>query len=186
MFTINLANLDGASGFSIQGIDAQDLSGFSVAGAGDFNGDGFEDLIIGAYGGDATASLSGETYVVFGKTSAFSATLDLSTLDGSTGFALNAVSGGDSLGVVEAPGDINGDGYDDLIVGAGGNAGGGGGNSGSTYVVFGKSSGFSASLSTTSLDGTTGFRLDGVATQDSAARASGAGDVNGDGFEDIV
>ena len=48
MFTIDLANLDGASGFSIQGLEAQDFSGFSVAGAGDFNRDGFDDLIVGA------------------------------------------------------------------------------------------------------------------------------------------
>ena len=180
--SLDLSTLDGTTGFRVNGVTANSRTGQIISSAGDINGDGLADLAIGA----PSAASGGSTYVVFGKTSAFSATLDLSTLDGSTGFALNAVSGGDSLGVVEAPVDINGDGYDDLIVGAGGNAGGGGGNSGSTYVVFGKSSGFSASLSTTSLDGTTGFRLDGVATQDSAARASGAGDVNGDGFEDIV
>ena len=139
MFTINLANLDGASGFSIQGIDAQDLSGFSVAGAGDFNGDGFEDLIIGAYGGDATASLSGETYVVFGKSGSFGQFFNVGSLDGTDGFRIDGVAASDLSGrSVSSAGDINNDGFDDLLIGASSAAGIGGANSGESYVVFGQ------------------------------------------------
>ncbi len=61
--SLDLATLDGANGFRLDGIDTNDSSGISVASAGDVNGDGFADLIIGAYRADGSA---GESYVVFG------------------------------------------------------------------------------------------------------------------------
>ncbi len=72
-----------------------------------------------------------------------------------------------------------------MIVGATGNPNGS--SSGSSYVVFGKASGFAANLNVSSLDGTTGFRLDGEAAFDnSGCSVAGAGDVNGDGFADVI
>jgi len=79
---------------------------------------------------------------------------------------------------------VNGDGFDDLIIGAY-YADAGGGNSGETYVVFGKSGGFSSALDLSSLDGSNGFRLDGIDVDDNSSRSvSRAGDVNGDGRAD--
>ena len=77
---IELSSLDGTDGFKINGEAASDYSGRSVASAGDINGDGYEDLIIGARGADPNGSDSGATYVVFGTSSGFDATLELSDL----------------------------------------------------------------------------------------------------------
>jgi Ca2+-binding RTX toxin-like protein len=185
--SLELSTLDGTNGFRLNGAAAEDFSGYSVASAGDVNGDGYDDLIVGAVLADPNGSNSGASYVVFGKASGFAASLDLSILDGTTGFRLNGAAAGDRSGTsVASAGDLNGDGYDDLIVGAL-YADPNGSNSGASYVVFGKASGFAASFDLSTLDGTTGFRLNGAAAGDNSGRAvASAGDVNGDGYDDLI
>ena len=62
-----------------------------------------------------------------------------------------------------------------------------GNDSGASYVVFGKAGGFAANINLSSLDGTTGFKLSGVAAVDISGRSvASAGDVNGDGFADLI
>ena len=78
MTVIDLSTLDGADGFRLDGIDTGDQSGISDSDAGDVNGDGFGDLIIGAPG---AATYTGESYVVFGKATGFTAGLALADLD---------------------------------------------------------------------------------------------------------
>ena len=114
-------------------------------------------------------------------------TINLSSLDGSNGFRLDGEAEGDQLGLpVSNAGDVNGDGFDDLIVGVS-NADPNGFGSGSSYVVFGQASGFSAAMNLSSLNGGNGFRLDGVTSGDESGRSvSTAGDVNGDGFDDVI
>ncbi len=184
---INLSSLDGTTGFRLDGAVANDQSGISVSIAGDVNGDGIGDLIVGAWGADPNGSGSGSSYVVFGSRAGFSAAINLSSLDGTTGFRLDGVAASDVSGrSVSNAGDVNGDGVGDLIVGAWG-ADPNGSNSGSSYVVFGSRAGFSAAINLSSLDGTTGFRLDGAAAGDTSGRSvSNAGDVNGDGFGDLI
>ena len=81
---------------------------------------------------------------------------------------------------------MNGDGFGDLIIGARG-ADPNGSNSGASYVVFGKAGGFAANLNLSTLDGSNGFKLSGVAAGDYSGRSvSAAGDVNGDGFGDLI
>ena len=175
------------TGFKLSGAAAGDHSGFSVASAGDVNGDGFADLIVGAGSADPHGSASGASYVVFGKASGFAANIDLSTLDGTTGFKLSGAAAGDQSGrSVASAGDVNGDGFADLIVGASG-ADPHGIDSGASYVVFGQASGFAANIDLSTLDGTTGFKLSGAAAGDySGGSVASAGDVNGDGFADLI
>ena len=175
---VSLSSL-GAGGFRIDGIDAGDLSGFSVSGAGDVNGDGLADLIVGAFGADPNAEPSaGESYVVFGKSD--SAAVSLSAL-GLGGFRIDGIDIEDSSGrSVSGAGDVNGDGFADLLIGAfKANV-----SAGHSYVVFGKTGSTSVSLASL---GTAGFRIDGIDTNDSSGESvSGAGDVNGDGLADII
>ncbi len=188
--SLDLATLDGTNGFRLIGIDERDRSGGSVSSAGDVNGDGFADLIVGAaefvFGVGA-----GESYVVFGKASwAGTPSLDLATLDGTNGFRLVGIDAIDQSGFsVSSAGDVNGDGFDDLIVGApGAESAGGADGEGESYVVFGKASwAGTPSFDLATLEGSNGFRLIGIdAIDHSGSSVSSAGDVNGDGFADLI
>ena len=179
---VDLSNL-GNDGFRIDGIDIEDRSGFSVSGAGDVNGDGLADLIVGAQSADAGGVRNaGESYVVFGKSSG--TTVDLANL-GTGGFRIDGIDIEDRSGFsVSGAGDVNGDGLADLVVGAFGADPGGDSSAGETYVVFGKTSGMAVELGNL---GSGGFRIDGVDASDFSGRSvSGAGDVNGDGFADLI
>jgi Ca2+-binding RTX toxin-like protein len=187
--TFNLSDLNGSNGFAINGIAADDFSGRSVSSAGDVNGDGFDDLIIGAYDASPNGiNRAGQSYVVFGSNSGFAAGLDLSTLDGSNGFAINGIAASDLSGrSVSSAGDVNGDGFDDLIIGARGADPNGIFYAGQSYVVFGSNSGFGASFNLSTLNGSNGFAINGIAAFDrSGWSVSSAGDVNGDGIDDLI
>jgi hypothetical protein len=187
--SLDLSSLDGHNGFRIDGIDAGDQSGWSVKSIGDFNGDGYDDLIIGAIGGDpANHVRAGESYVVFGKEDGWGPDLDLASLNGTNGFRINGIDPADFSGFsVSAAGDINGDGYQDLIIGAIGADPNGNKEAGESYVVFGKAGGWGASLNLASLDGTNGFQIDGVGAYDTSGwSVASAEDVNGDGYDDLI
>lgn len=181
--TLELSSLEGSQGFKITG-DASDAfnNRTSVSAAGDLNNDGFDDVIVGAF----EDGQAGRSYVIFGSTG-FDATLPVSELDGSNGFALNgniedALSG---FSVSDA-GDINGDGIDDAIVGAPNFATG----RGESYVVFGRQGGgFPAVQDLSALNGGNGFAIAATGSGSTSAfgkSVSGAGDVNGDGIDDLI
>lgn len=182
---------DGSEGFVLQGA-ALDDSGHAVSGAGDVNGDGIDDLQIGAPGG---AQGYGAVYVVFGHSTGFPAAFDLASLwpptgDGSLGFVLRGSTRVEAVGFsVNEAGDVNADGIDDLVV-ASPSAQDGAGRS---YVVFGRAGGFPAQFDLSRLapqnggDGTEGFVLVGEGENDGAGTSvSSAGDVNGDGVDDLI
>jgi hypothetical protein len=180
--SLDLSTLDGTNGFIINGITASDNSGFSVSNAGDLNNDGYDDIIIGASGANSS---TGQNYVIFGKASGFNPSLNLSTLDGNNGFAINGINGFNNSGyTVRSAGDVNNDSYDDIIIAAYDVNN----SQGQGYVVFGKASGFNASLDLSTLDGKNGFTINGINATPTffAFNVSGAGDVNNDGYDDII
>ena len=184
----------GAGGFRMDGIDAGDRSGRSVSGAGDVNGDGLDDVIVGApYANPAGNTVAGESYVVFGK--ADSASVDLGDLGNggfrgtlaSGGFRIDGIEAGNRSGAsVSGAGDVNGDGLDDVIVGAPYANPAGDTRAGESYVVFGKADSNPVVLANLETD-QRGFRIDGIDPYDSSGRSvSGAGDVDGDGLDDVI
>jgi Ca2+-binding RTX toxin-like protein len=180
---------NGTDGFTLSSKENYGRLGYSVSSAGDVNGDGFADLIVGAPGEYRPydgGNQTGQAYVVFGKASwAGTPDFDLATLNGSNGFRLTHPGAYEYAGFsVSSTGDINGDGLDDLIVGVPNESNTGG----ASYVVFGKADWTGTpALDVAALDGTNGFRLGGVALNDRAgASVSSAGDVNGDGLDDLI
>jgi VCBS repeat-containing protein len=196
---IDLTVLTPAQGFIIQGDADGDRTGWSVASAGDVNGDGYADLIVGASYGDDGGGEAGEAYVVFGKASGFGTSvggrqvIDLTALAAADGFIIQGDAAGDFAGwSVASAGDVNGDGYADLILGAP-DGDDGGSDAGEAYVVFGKAAGFGTSvggrqvIDLTSLPAADGFIIQGDAASDDAGDSvASAGDVNGDGYADLI
>jgi len=141
-----------------------------VAGAGDVNGDGYDDVIVGAQRDDDLGDRSGAAYVFFGS---------VHGIDGGTELKLTASDGveGNLFGaVVAGAGDVNDDGYDDVIVGAYGATSA---SAGAAYLYLGSASGdLATEQRLTASDGHIGDAF--------GRAAAGAGDVNGDGYDDVV
>ena len=187
---INLFELNGENGFAINGIDNNDNSGRSVSSAGDINGDGIGDLIIGAPYADISSNYNneGQAYVVFGSDEGFDASFDLADLNGINGFVINGIDNNDNSGYsVSSAGDINGDGIDDLIIGApNADISSNYSNEGEAYVIFGSSGGFDPTLDLATFDGS-GLLITGIDNDDNLGRSvSSAGDINGDGADDLI
>jgi hypothetical protein len=139
-----------------------DIFGVIVASAGDVNGDGYTDLAVSAHG---YSSNTGKVYVFHGSASGLSNAPEWSAVGDTTGILF-----GNSLA---SAGDVNGDGYADLAVGATGYSSG----TGKEYVYYGSAVGLSASPDWTAV-GETVDSFFGI--------AASARDVNSDGFADLV
>lgn len=120
-----------SGGFVINGVHEADYCGASVSDAGDFNGDGLGDVLVGCPRADLDGqSSAGKVGVVFGKPNG--APVPLKALEYNDGLAINGAEPGDRAGVsVSSAGDVNGDGRNDIIIGAPQ-----AGDGGKAYVVF--------------------------------------------------
>jgi hypothetical protein len=111
------------------------------------------------------------------------ANLNLADLNGANGLKLNLDAPFQGRTSVSGAGDVNGDGFDDVIVSdylarfSGFTV---------SYVIFGSASGISENFNLSQLDGSNGFTISGDANNFANAPANAAGDVNGDGFDDII
>jgi hypothetical protein len=147
---------------------AGDFAGVSVAGAGDVDGDGYHDLLVGAEG----SGVAGAAYLVLGGPVPASAPLSAADAE-YTGEAASDKAGYSVAGA----GDVDGDGYCDILVGA---FSAGSSFSGSAYLVLGGPSPTSASLSAADAEYT------GRPTDAAGGSVAGAGDVDGDGYDDML
>jgi hypothetical protein len=184
---VDLSTLNGYSGHQVIATDNSGMAGRSVAGIGDVNGDGYTDFIVGAPYATGSLNASGVAYVVFGRPGYTPPNFSVDNLTGNDGFIINGASNGEHAGwSVAGGGDINGDGFDDLVIGAP-DAGGYGQRVGAVYVVFGRAGGFDRTLDLNSLDGTNGFKLVGAAVGDALGTAVAIGpDLNHDDRADLV
>jgi len=172
------ANLSNAPA-SFRGESVSDASGCCAAMAGDVNGDGFDDILIGSPGNDDSGADAGQAYLILGKATGWSKNVDLSNADAS--FLGERANDNAGLSVAGA-GDVNGDGFDDLLIGASQNDDGGS-NAGQTYLVLGKATGWAMN---TGLATANASFWGETANDESGNAVAGAGDVNGDGFDDIL
>jgi hypothetical protein len=165
---------------TIYGDDAVDGSGVRVS-SGDVNADGYDDVIIGASSADpAGGDRAGETYVIFGS-AAPPATVDLSSSAGD--MTICGDDDGDHSGISVSSGDINGDGYADVIIGASGADPAGGDRAGETYVIFGSAAPpTTVDLNSISADMT----ICGDDASDWSGSRVSSGDINGDGYDDVI
>jgi FG-GAP repeat protein len=173
----------------IFGVDFQDSIAACIA-VGDLNADGLGDLILGVPEGDrdqtGTNDLAGEVFILPGRESWVNR-IDLQGPPSGV-YVIRGASGGDRLGTSVAVGDINGDGYDDLALGAPGvnQTDPGRSNAGEVAVLLGSDALLSGSrvidLDTRDPD----LRVIGDDTGDELGSGVALGDFNGDGLMDIV
>lgn len=157
--------------WSVGPVQAQAQMGHSVAGAGDVNGDGFADVVVGAYHWNRTTTDEGAAFVILGSSSGPAGTIRIGPSLGSTSAHM-----GD---VVAGAGDVNRDGKSDVIVGMPEWDGFSGGQQGKVYLFMGSDFGIDTSPTSWSPEGT-------VFQQYLGSSVASAGDVNGDGFADVI
>ncbi len=153
------ASMNNAADITITGEATNNFLGISVSSAGDVNGDGYSDVIAGAYG---YSTSTGRAYIYFGGVS----------MNNAADVTMTGEATGNSFGIsVSSAGDVNGDGYPDVLVGAFGYSG----STGRVYLYdYQMRNEIIQDVAMTGQGGNFGFSV------------SSAGDVNGDGYSDVI
>lgn len=161
-------NMDGDHDISMTGEAEDEYFGYSVASAKDINDDGYSDVIVGALNIDATTASAGSAYLFYGGQS-MDNSADL-TMIGETDYNYFGYS-------VASAGDINKDGYSDLIIGAYDKNLSAATILTAAYIFYGGDS----------MDETFDIALEGDEDYNNGGyNVSSAGDANGDGFSDLI
>jgi hypothetical protein len=164
-----------ATGYEYVGSDPEGMAGWGVASAGDFDGDGLYDAMIGASGYDTHG---GAVYLVLGSATRPSGATSLDDADAT--FLGDPIADSEVSRALTSAGDVDGDGLDDVLLGAAGPLSLA--DPGSAYLVLGRETPPAALTLTSEADAT----FEGEANGDFAGCAVGAGDLNGDGAPDLV
>jgi hypothetical protein len=173
---------EGAGGI-LRTAQADDLYGFSAA-AGDFNEDGFSDLAVGIPGktvGSATSA--GAVNVIYGSAAGLTSTGNQVWSQGDNGI-LDTAEQDDGFGNSLATGDLNGDGFADLVVAAAGEELDTNSGAGALNVIYGSASGLASSGNQFWSEDT--FSPFSAESDDFFGAVVSAGDFNGDGFGDVA
>ena len=155
--------------WSAESNQANALFGGSVASAGDVNGDGYADVIVGAGSYSFNQSNEGRAFVYHGSAAGLSTAFDWSAVSNQENARFGAA--------VSSAGDINGDGFSEVIIGAP-DYEDGESSEGGAFVYLGSAAGLSATVDWSA----EGDQFGGIFGESVAA----AGDVNGDGFADVI
>lgn len=153
----------------LTGITASDAAGYAVLGVPDMDGDGDQEVLVGAYAADDGGNLSGSSYLLYGPLSSGSLSTASAKLIGDVM--------GDASGYALGSGDTDGDGLQEMLMGATGNDRGGS-NAGAVYLVENPSGNVDLSVASAILVGEN--------TGDNAGHRVIVGDLNGDGMDDVL
>ncbi len=169
LFLGSAEGLSSTPAWAVVGGQANAYLGDAVAGAGDVNGDGYADVVIGAYGYDNGQIDEGRAYVYYGSADGLSTTPDWVNESNATGANYGTA--------VATAGDVNGDGYADVIIGAKFESNGQLGE-GRAYLYLGGPTGLATTPNWTAESN--------QALASFGGSVGTAGDVNGDGYADVI
>lgn len=169
---LDVKTLNNSQGFKIN-------SNGRANGAGDVNGDGIDDIVVCDYGNTGFIG-----FIIYGSKNISSDSVDLYSKNGTK--EIVGLANSVSCSFINKAGDVNGDGIDDIIIGAEAASPFFRTNAGESYVLYGNKMGLS-DIDLMSLNNQQGFKIFGGRVDDYTGASVGkAGDINSDGFDDII